>query len=55
MSLSHFLLQWQLLLSRLGSMFPAERKLHPGRYAYPHELTPLLSPMFDGAHLLLAE
>jgi type IV secretion system protein VirD4 len=55
MSLSHVLLQWQLLVSRLATCFPSERKLHSGRYAYPHELAPLLSPTFDGAHLLLAE
>jgi type IV secretion system protein VirD4 len=55
MSPARFLLQGQLLASRLATFFPAERKLHPGRYAHPHELTPLLSPILDGAHLLLAE
>src|ERR671938_670432 len=55
MSLARLLLRWQLLSSRLGAYFPSERKLHSARYAYPYELAPLLSPTFEGAHLLLAE
>ena len=55
MSLARLLLRWQLLSSRLGAYFPSERKLHPARYAYPHELASLLSPTFEGANLLLAE
>src|SRR5207248_4996661 len=55
MSLAHVLLRWQLFVSRLATYVPSERKLHPARYAYPHELVPLLSPTFEGAHLLLAE
>jgi hypothetical protein len=55
MSPTNWLLQWQLLVSRLATLFPAERKLHPGRYAYPYELAPLLSSNLDGAHLLLAD
>jgi type IV secretion system protein VirD4 len=55
MSISEWLLQTQLLKSRIASLFPSENKLHPGRYAYPHELSPLLAATLDGAHLLLAE
>jgi type IV secretion system protein VirD4 len=55
MSGTSWWLHAQLLASRLATLFPSEMRLHPGRFAYPHELTPLLSSRLEGMHLLLAE
>jgi type IV secretion system protein VirD4 len=55
MSTGDWWLATQLLTSRIATHFSAEQKLHPSRFAYPHELSPLLSGSLDGAHLLLAE
>jgi hypothetical protein len=45
----------RLLGSRIATLFPSEQKLHPGRFAYPHELSNLLSGKLDGEQLLLAQ
>ncbi len=55
MNPSKWWLATQLLTSRIATFFPSENRLWRGRYAYPHELKPLLSPTLDGMHLLLAE
>jgi type IV secretion system protein VirD4 len=55
LSATDWWLATRLLGSRIASLFPSEQKLHPGRFAHPHELRPFLSPTVDGAHLLLAE
>jgi type IV secretion system protein VirD4 len=45
----------RLLYSRIATLFPSEGKLHPGRFAHPHELSHLLSGSLDGEQLLLAQ
>ena len=49
-----FLYKTQMVASRIQAAF-AKESLHPARFAYPHELTPITSYGFNGSHLLMAE
>ena len=44
-----------LLTSRLSASFSQEKHLADDRFAFPHELSPILSPTLDGINLLLGE
>ena len=47
------LLRYTQFSSRMAALFSHENTLHTAWFAHPHELTSLLSPILDGAHLLL--
>jgi type IV secretion system protein VirD4 len=52
--MDRFLYQTQIVASRIQAAF-AKESLHPARFSYPHELTPITSYGFNGSHLLMAE
>jgi type IV secretion system protein VirD4 len=51
----HIRSQLQRVTSRIGASFSQEKHLQDDRFAFPHELSPILSPILDGVNLLLGE
>ena len=55
MTKDQWLVQYNLLSSRIATFFSHEKHLHTASFAKPHEVKHLLSPTVDGTHLLLGE
>jgi hypothetical protein len=55
MTKDQWLVQCNLLSSRIATFFSHEKHLHTASFAKSHEVKHLLSPTVDGTHLLLGE
>jgi type IV secretion system protein VirD4 len=53
--MKNFFYNLHILHSRLSAHLPQEKNLHPGRFAYPHELASIATFNLNGSRLLMAE